>query len=644
MAKVTLGDILINARQESIRMRHYYLGVEHLFISLLEIQGGLTASLLESYGFTPRYIVDAIRRVAGKGNRQRLWAGMPNTPRADIVLGIANDLALDDGRSEITERDILTAILDEGAGIPVRVLRRLAIEPEGLIDRARSSSSQPITGMTPSYLRIEFGSGFDVSTEIPEDHLFVMRRMFQTSARIRIERRLLGGHSSAALYVVTPYGVEGGMQSPLVVKIDHADSILEEAARYEAHVRSTLPPLTARLEDKPTTVETSDLAGLRYTFVVDADGKSRDLREAAGSLSNLGEWIQKSIYPYFGKTWWNQRYPYRFPVWTEYDWLLPPLLVLDYLPEHDAPPDAVVVRDPVKIHQVRDLDYGAPVVIEDFTVIRVYRDLNSIQLTIGKGTEASRRAHKILVRGINLSEFAFFRGEIVERMVGRVYETRAALLMQALSALIPDFDGADDTIPGSEHLVRLPNPLRRYESLLEEFCNGSLSKIHGDMHLGNILVGANNTPFLIDFAQTRDGHTLFDWAMLELSLLNETVMPAMSGEWDSVRFLIGYLALINQGQEIPGTAPEIRRALMPIQAVRAVAERCLARPSAWGEYYIALAMAAMRAYGWETISLGARRLMFYVAALAFHELREKKPDDGAETRTTGGASGSFDAP
>lgn len=637
MATVSLGDILINARQESIRMRHYYLGVEHLFVSLLEIQGGLTASLLELHGITPRYIVDSIRRIAGKGNRQRLWAGMPNTPRADIILSIANDLALEDGRSEISERDLLVAILDENDSIPVRVLKRLKIDPQALLDSARNTPSQPIATIEPNYLRVEFGAAYGSARSIEDDHLFVMRRMFQGYTRIRIERRLLGGYSSASLYVVTPLNSDGSQDSSVVVKVDRADNILEEAARYEAHVKNSLPPLTARLEDKPITVETSDFAALRYTFVTDANGESRDLREAARSLPDLSEWIEHILFPYFGKTWWMQRYAYRFQVWTEYDWLLPPLLILDYLPDTEVPPDTLVISDPVKRRPLRDLDYGVPVIVDGFSVNRVYRDQNAIQLTIGKGAEAARRAYKIQVRGINLSEYAFFRGEIVEHLAGRVYETRAALMLQALTALVPDFVAEADTIPGVEKQERLPNPLHLYDDALDDFYNASLSKIHGDLHLGNILIGANQNPFLIDFAQTRNGHTLFDWAMLELSLLNEMIMPSLGDDWSSVRFILKYLAIINRGKDIPESAPEMRKALAPIRSVRHVAMQCLAKPGAWEEYYIALAMCALRAYAWDTISLGARRLMFYVAALSFNELRQRRASDGSETRTSGGS-------
>jgi len=636
MSKISLGDILINARQESIRMRHYYLGVEHLFISLLEIQGGLTTAILEEYGITARYIVDAIRRVAGKGNRQRLWAGMPNTPRADVVMSIANDLALEDRRTEISERDVLIAILDESDSIPIRVLKRLRISPQALLEKAKNAPSEQIASLNPPYTRIEFGEQFDSAQSITDEHVFVLRRMFFSHAAVRVERRLPGGYSSAVLFVVTPINADNTTDSPIVIKIDRTDNILEEAARYESHVKSSLPPLTARIEDKPIVVETSDFAALRYTFVTDANGYSRDLREAAQYLPDLATWLKNILFPYFGKTWWMQRSPYRFQVWMEYDWLLPPLLILEHIAENDAPEEAFTISDPVKRARLQKLDYGAVVIVDGFSVNRVYRDQNMIQLTLGKGAEASKKAYKIQVKGINLSEYAFFRGEVVERLAGRVYETRTALMLQALNALEPDFDPTDDLIPGSDKSVRLPNPLMVYDNALDEFYNGSISKIHGDLHLGNILVGVDQNPFLIDFAQTRNGHTLSDWAMLEVSLLNDLVMPSQGDTWGTARAILGYISLINRGKEIPSTAGEIRQMLAPIQAVRSIVNQCLAKTETRAEYFIALAMCALRAYEWDTISLGARRLMFCLAALSFYELQQmpRSSESGADSRTS----------
>ncbi len=622
----SIKDILINARQESYRMQHHYLGVEHLFIGMLEIQHGIASTLLEERGLTSKYLIDAVRRKIGKGNRQRLWAGMPNTPRADVVLSIANDLALEDQRTEIIERDLLLAILDENDSIPVRVLHHLNINSAKLaadiIARPRESSG------TQPYIRVDFGRGFDAAKPVSEAELFILRRMFHGYSQLRIERRLTGGYSGASLYVVTPISGDDTNDAPLVVKIDDADIILDEAARYDAHVKASLPPLTARLEDKPTTSETSALAGLKYTFVTGSDGSSRDLRDAAADLgTELGEWIKRELYPQFGATWWMQSRPFRFPVWSEYDWLLPPLLTLEYVPDDQIASDTLIIRDPVRRARLRDLDYGTPVVVEGFIVQRIYRGRNALQLSIGKGSEVARRAYKIELRGVDFSEDVFYRGEVVERIAGRVWETRDAVLLNDLNALDPDFDPHARAIPGLDADLRLLNPLIYYDTLLDYIVSGSLSKLHGDLHLGNILLGPNRTPFLIDFALARSGHTLFDWACLELSILNDVIMPHMRPDWDGARAVLSALAYINRGVAI--TDPQLSDLMRPLVALREIVADRLSAEGKWSEYYIALALCALRAVSWDTLAIPQRRLMFCVSALAMSELYSRRSSDGS---------------
>ncbi len=505
MTAIPLRDVLIHARQESFRMRHFYLGVEHLFIALLEIQGGLTANILEDHGLTPDYVIDAVRRKSGKGGKHRLWAGIPNTPRCDIVLGIANDLALEQGRTDIDERDLLRAILEEGESMPVRVVTRLGLDAEAFAQEARTRTIHD--ARTPSYLKVAFGAEFDTDDALEDDALFILRRMFHGYDQIRVERRLSGGHTGALILLITPIHADSREDAAVVVKIDKADTILDEARRYEAHVKNTLPPLTARVEDKPTAPETSELAGIRYTFV-SSDGAPRDLGSAARlwRASELGAWLKSELYPTFGKTWWMQRRPFQFQVWTEYDALLPSILTLEWVEGDELPPNSVVIKDPIKRSRVQQLEYGDLVVIENFTVQKVMPDRGEIRLAIGRGTEAARRAYAIDVRGINLSETMFYRGEAVERLIGRVYKTRQDTLKHAASALEPTFDLRAETIPGVASIERLPNPILAYDALLDRTIRGSFSRIHGDLHLGNILVGPNDTPFLIDFAQAREGH------------------------------------------------------------------------------------------------------------------------------------------
>jgi hypothetical protein len=196
--------------------------------------------------------------------------------------------------------------------------------------------------------------------------------------------------------------------------------------------------------------------------------------------------------------------------------------------------------------------------------------------------------------------------------------TRDDLLYQQASALDPDFDLTSERLP--EHPgfpVLLPNPLKRYQNLLQRRLSGTLSIIHGDLHLRNILVGPGGNAWLIDFAWTREGHTLFDWAVLETSLLVEVVAPSLESEsWDAVWPVVRLLAEMGgSGEPPPGRMP-FERALQPIATVRQIVAECLADPEDWSEYFVALALCAMRGFGWNTVPLAARRLLLLVAALA----------------------------
>jgi len=618
---ISSKDILINARQESLRMRHHYLGVEHLFIAMLQIQGGITASIIEEYGFKPEYIIDAIRRKTVKGGNQRLWAGFPYTPRTEVVLDIAKDIALENENQEVTERELLVAIISENDSLPVRVLKAMGVNLKAFTLAAMGYD--PKREPQPPDITITFGETFAPDNRIEREQLFVLRKMFASHHSIRVEQRLTG-FSGALVLVVTPIHADGRQDAPIVVKIHDVDSILDEVHRYEIHVKSALPLQTARLEDMPVAPETSDLAGIKYTLVANADGIPLDLRSYAQiqGPKMLAQILHQELYEQFKITWWQQRRPFRFQVWKEYDWLLPPLLTLDFIPETEEPDNPLVLKVPVNRAKVKaklqQLEFGDDVVIENFTVQKVDRQNNLLKLAVGFGSEADRRAYKIEMRGVNRISKPFFRGEVVERLIGTVWKTRQDILLENARDLIPDFDLTARWINVNDH--QLPNPLLYYDDLLDRYVNGSMSKIHGDLHLGNILVGPNNSTWLIDFGHTRDGHALFDWATLEVSILGDVLMSLIGDEWGTVKQIVVNLLKLNAGHDPNESDPMITEAMTSIAAIRKVIHDCLLVESNWLEYYTAIAFAAIRGIGWSSMPLGGRRLMFLVSAMAIYEL------------------------
>jgi hypothetical protein len=100
-------------------------------------------------------------------------------------------------------------------------------------------------------------------------------------------------------------------------------------------------------------------------------------------------------------------------------------------------------------------------------------------------------------------------------------------------------------------LLGLPDPLPSLPGILKESLSGTQSTIHGDLNLENVLVGLGGYVWLIDFAMTRDGHTLFDFAHLGAELIAQVIAPQVSSPADFLRALRSTLPV----SQLPPPAP-----------------------------------------------------------------------------------------
>ena len=113
--------VLRAAEQACRNHNHYYVGVGHLLLALIEEHDSGVEARLAAAGARPADVLRDVRRALGTGD-DRLWDGISITPRLRAVVALA-DRSTPAGTA-IEPRHLLDAIVDEGGGLAAEILAR----------------------------------------------------------------------------------------------------------------------------------------------------------------------------------------------------------------------------------------------------------------------------------------------------------------------------------------------------------------------------------------------------------------------------------------------------------------------------------------------------------------------------------------
>jgi len=120
--------VLASAIQESQKRQHHYLGVEHIFLAITEVESHLFAEIAAKLNFSPREVIHSLREYLNSS--KQIWGGgMKVPPATKTIFKLAWDSAINSGRRVIETTDLLKAIFQEGQNVPVRILREMGVEP-----------------------------------------------------------------------------------------------------------------------------------------------------------------------------------------------------------------------------------------------------------------------------------------------------------------------------------------------------------------------------------------------------------------------------------------------------------------------------------------------------------------------------------
>lgn len=411
-----------------------------------------------------------------------------------------------------------------------------------------------------------------------EDEQLLLRTVFRKYARVSIEREFRSGYSGARTLLCLPVRADGRSDAHTIAKMGERSSIEREFHNYESFVKDTLPPVTARIQEAPVTVAPAGItsqAALRYTFIGQPGQAPVSLRESL--LRNPDPALLHAMFDTFGANWWLQKRPYTFRLSQEYDRVLPSHLVVE--PCAPAGKARSISGEAALSDALLELNIGDVIALRDFPIIEQRPDGTSYSLTgVAKAGQPPLRIR------VNSAEHPRLK-----QQTWRVTGTRETLLR----SFVKDFDR-----------FGLPDPLDRLAGIEHRSIPGTLSIIHGDLNLENVLAGPGAFVWLIDFASTREGHTLFDFARLETELITQIVSPALRDARD-------YPALLAQ---IDANGEEVAGAGALIHTTRSLAWRCLFNPLQRNEYWLALCMTTLGALKFSNLNARQRHLLYLTAA------------------------------
>ena len=316
-------------------------------------------------------------------------------------------------------------------------------------------------------------------------------------------------------------------QLPQVVKIDLRKLIQQEKQAYEKFVETYLENVVKVINDTchidyPLSALCYELAG---SIQQNAQIYSLKGYYKYSNLRNERDRFRKALDRLLGTAdfWWRYGYPdatYRMA--TDYDLLLPVNLLVNPLqkPPSEKKRINIIAREDI----LEGVKHGDIICLKGFQVIE--SDQKKRELTLSWPRDV-KDGNKLIehhrVRFCNVRRIEDYKeGEIIEVLYGYVSHTRTDILARHASKILKIDTKIllkqQNLIEPSINLT-LPNPLLKYQNILNVNRKVDVSVVHGDLNLENILVTDDEQIRLIDFSDTRMGHVLHDLLRLETGVI-----------------------------------------------------------------------------------------------------------------------------
>jgi ATP-dependent Clp protease ATP-binding subunit ClpA len=164
--------VLAFAQEEAIRLRHNYIGTEHLLLGLVRESESIAARVLDSLGVEISKVRTAVEFIIGVGATPVSPSEIILSPRSKKVIELATDEARQLGHSRVGPEHLLLGLIREGQGIASGVIESLGVAMDKVRQQVLATLGRPESAASaPSYADRFALMGNDFTSSGPFDLL-----------------------------------------------------------------------------------------------------------------------------------------------------------------------------------------------------------------------------------------------------------------------------------------------------------------------------------------------------------------------------------------------------------------------------------------------------------------------------------------
>ncbi|WP_323127015.1 Clp protease N-terminal domain-containing protein [Rubrobacter tropicus] len=270
--------VVVLAQDEAARLRHDYIGTEHLLMGLIREEEGVAAQALRACGATLDGVREQVENIVGFGDEET-GSQAPFTQGSKDVLELSLGESLRLGHNYIGTEHILLGLLAEGGGVSTTALSNLGIEPEkirgetlrrmGGGTRFRSRATPSPLGWARGALQRSFGrypreedrASFEKFTERARKVVVLA----QDEAR-HFNHNYIGTEHILLGLIREEDGIAAEVLEALGVHLDEAREQVESIVGYGEEMTGAQAPFTPRV-NKVLRIALREAAQLGHDYV-----------------------------------------------------------------------------------------------------------------------------------------------------------------------------------------------------------------------------------------------------------------------------------------------------------------------------------------------------------------------------------------